>query len=133
MDIRIAPNLTIASFQEQFQKRFPFLKLEFFKVKSGATIRPENKIEATRCFGDLDSGSAVGQIHLTGLTTVRELEEQIRQQFGIHAEIFRKSGKVWLRTTTTDNWTLDEQNAEARDSGEREQESGERPDYHEQE
>jgi hypothetical protein len=42
------------------------------------------------------------------------------------------SGKVWLRTTTTDTWTLDEQNAEARESGANEQDQGERPDYHEQ-
>lgn len=132
MDIRIAPDLTIGSIQEQFQKRFPFLKIEFFKVKSGATIKPENRVDAHKRFSDLNSDPTAGQIHLTGLTTVRELEEQIRSQFGIHAEIFRMSGKVWLRTTTTDTWTLDEQNAEARESGANEQDQGERPDYQEQ-
>jgi hypothetical protein len=26
------------------------------------------------------------------------------------AQVYRKSGKIWLETTVTDSWTLEEQN-----------------------
>ena len=31
--------------------------------------------------------------------------------FGLSAQVFRLSGDVWLETTSTDNWTLEEQNS----------------------
>lgn len=133
MDIRIAPELKLQSVQEQFQKRFPFLRIEFFKGKPGSNVTPANRLDASKTFAESGIGKVSGQLHITGLTTVRELERRIMEEFGIHAEVFRKSGKIWLRTSATDSWTLDEQNTEARESGIPEPEAGEKPDYHEQE
>ena len=42
--------------------------------------------------------------------TVVDLEQSFSDVFGLGVQIFRKSGKVWLETTVTDGWTLDEQN-----------------------
>jgi hypothetical protein len=30
--------------------------------------------------------------------------------YGIHVQLFRKSGKVWINTSVTSSWTLEEQN-----------------------
>ena len=42
--------------------------------------------------------------------TVIDLEKKFREVFGLGIQVFRKSGKAWLETTLTDNWTLEEQN-----------------------
>ena len=38
------------------------------------------------------------------------LEQIFESKYGIHVQIFRKSGDLWLETSATDNWTLQEQN-----------------------
>ena len=42
--------------------------------------------------------------------SVKDLEQNFRDVYGLSVQILRKSGKVWLGTTVTDNWTLKEQN-----------------------
>ena len=42
--------------------------------------------------------------------TVANLENDFDAIYGLAVHVFRKSGKVWLETTVTDNWTLEEQN-----------------------
>lgn len=44
--------------------------------------------------------------------TVAELENDF-SLIGLKAEIFRKSGNVWIETSLTSNWTLQQQNAAA--------------------
>jgi hypothetical protein len=132
MDIRIAPEVRLNAVQAQFQKRFPFLRIEFFRSKPGTQISPTSRLSGEATFAEASTKQGSGQLHITGLTTVRQLEELLQSGFSIHAEVFRKSGKVWLRTSATDDWTLDEQNAKARESGTPEPEAHERPDYHEQ-
>ena len=39
-----------------------------------------------------------------------ELEKIFKDQFGLAVQVFRKSGNLWLETTMTDNWTLQQQN-----------------------
>lgn len=133
MEIQLAPEVRIRNAQEQFQKRFPFLRIEFFKNKPGMQIRPESRLDSEMTFAAAGLTAPAGVVQVTGLMKVRELEKMISTSYGIHAEIFRKSGRVWLRTTATDDWTLDEQNREARESGIPEPGAEEYPDYHEQE
>lgn len=47
--------------------------------------------------------------------TVSELEQHFADVYGLSVQVFRKSGEVWLETTTTDNWSLEKQNQEAID------------------
>jgi hypothetical protein len=52
---------------------------------------------------------------------------------GLYVQVFRKSGKVWLETTATDNWSLYKQNEEGQElSVHGSSLSEELPDYHEQ-
>ena len=54
-----------------------------------------------------------GTININGLMKVAELESAFFVTFGLAVQVFRKSGKVWLQTTATDDWTLEEQNLKA--------------------
>ena len=41
---------------------------------------------------------------------VNELEKIFKDRFNLAVQVFRKSGNLWLETTMTDNWTLQQQN-----------------------
>ena len=134
MDIIIRNDKRLHEIQSEFQKRFPYLKIEFFHPKPAPhdysakdIINPSNKIEEVAKIAD----SPI--LHITGLMAVSELEMHFREMLGIHVEVFRKSGKVWLKTSATDHWTLDEQNKEAQESESGNENKPEHEDYHEQE
>ena len=105
MDIQITPETRISELKASFSKRFPHLKIEFF---SGITrkIAGDEQLEVQALSGRKQPGA----LHITGLTTVFELEKLFNLRYGLNAEVFRKSGSDWLETTATDEWTLDEQN-----------------------
>jgi hypothetical protein len=72
-------------------------------------------------------------INIPSSITVHELEKLFQQDLGLYIQVFRKSGKVWLETTATDNWSLFKQNVEGQEWSERGKVSSEDlPDYHEQ-
>lgn len=48
-------------------------------------------------------------------TTVSTIEQDLEVKFGLHAQVFRKSGNVWIETTLTDSWTLAHQNEEGQE------------------
>ena len=47
---------------------------------------------------------------ITSKMTVTEIEKSFNRFYGLNTQILRKSGNIWLGTTVTDNWTLEEQN-----------------------
>jgi len=57
----------------------------------------------------------------------------LMDRFGLAAQVFRKSGRVWLETIRTDNWTLNDQNKHGRELSEepiKDEEAGEDYDLH---
>jgi hypothetical protein len=42
--------------------------------------------------------------------TVSELEKLCDEQFGISIQVYRRSGTLWLETSMTDSWTIQQQN-----------------------
>ena len=49
-------------------------------------------------------------IAITPRMKVIELEKIFLDDYGLAVQVFRESGRVWLETTMTDDWTLAEQN-----------------------
>lgn len=115
MEIRIDKSKTISSIQNEFQKRFPFLKIEFYKKahSQGKGSPKKNTLNNELTIGDVQKNNLSGTIKINGLMKVAELESAFTETYGLPVQVFRKSGKVWLQTTTTDNWTLAEQNQKA--------------------
>lgn len=105
-----------SSFAEDVKKVFtacyPFLKIEFYKkpltnspyrkeifpLHLPLVQQPKNQIKTA--------------INFEQNKTVAELENDFLL-FGLRAEILRRSGNVWVETSLTNNWTLQQQNAEA--------------------
>ena len=115
-ELEIGAYQTIFGIQKQFNNIFPFLKLEFFKQApvSGIGNAKNKMIVFDMKLGEIQKINKVGKIHLASKMTVSELEKYFVDEFGLYVQVFRKSGRIWLETTATDNWTLEQQNEEGK-------------------
>lgn len=117
MYLHIAPNLLISDIQKEFNALFPFLKIEFFNNKSlfRADYSSKQIIPSTRKIVDSQSAFLDGGIEIDQEMKVSALEQLFRTRFNLAVQVFRKSGTLWLETTMTDNWTLQQQNNHGRE------------------
>lgn len=113
--LTFSPSVTIREIQQEFGKVFKWLKIEFYSKPHKVT---DKKVTGSM-FASAKSLEEIGYrlpsvtIPITSDMTVKQLEEIIQKKTGLYAQVFRKSGKIWLETSATDNWTLGEQNEEA--------------------
>ena len=117
MQLHIAPNRIISDIQKEFNKMFPFLKIEFFSNKSfsRSNFSAQQIISQSRKIGDTQLTKSDGDIEIAEEMKVSELENIFKDQFSLAVQVFRKSGSIWLETTMTDNWTLQQQNNHGRE------------------
>lgn len=116
MKPEITDNQTIGEVQEIFHYLFPFLKVDFFERDTHGLVK--NKLNQPvlnrkKMLGEfrLDKVDD-GELLIAKNTRVREFEQYIDSTYCLHAQVFRRSGNVWLETTITNNWTLEEQNSQ---------------------
>jgi hypothetical protein len=102
----------ISEVQHEFNTMFPFLKIEFFNTRSSgrSDFSAQKIIASNRKIGDIQLAIADGNIDVQPGMKVADLEKQFSEQFGLGVQVFRRSGNLWLETTMTDNWTLQQQN-----------------------
>ena len=108
----INDRLKIFTIQENFNTVFPYLKLEFFTrgtTSLGAPLKRFIK-PGSKTLGDCRTIFNKEKIAIAPGMTVVDLEKRFWNIYGLGVQVFRKSGKVWLETTVTDAWTLEEQN-----------------------
>lgn len=111
-ELIITDDFTIHQVQDKFQEHFPFLKIEFFKTSHDEMegSPKENMITENHLLGDIRTNHSAGELSIHGNQKVTTLEEHFEENYGLNVQVFRKSGKNWLETTKTDEWTLSEQN-----------------------
>ena len=131
-ELKIDLNQTISSVQKQFNDLYSFLKLEFFKQPpiSGAGNAKNKMITYDMKLKEIQIIHKSGEVTATNQTLVSELEDQFEKDFGLYVQVFRKSGRIWLETTATDNWTLEQQNEEGKSLNEHLNIKPENPDDH---
>lgn len=116
MQIYITEEFVIGGIQDEFHFRYPHLKLEFFKNPHGIfegsprkeRLAPETPID------DIRNIHSAAWIDVGEYVTVAELEMQFARLLGLSAQVFRKSGNIWLETTALDGRTLGELEAMGR-------------------
>lgn len=114
MKLMVSDERTISAIQADFNRFFPYLKVEFFRAphKIGEGSARNLLYDNSRTIKECRVKRNEGEIVLENEMTVTELEALFLNQFGLSAQIFRKSGNVWLETSATDSWTLRQQNDE---------------------
>lgn len=113
MILQIVKGSSLKSVQKQFNACYPFLKVEFFKkIPVNQPIYKAEVIVGIESAKLLDSSCEGKQVDISGTRTVLEVENDFEKLFGYPAHVFRKSGNVWVETSLTSDWPLDEQNEE---------------------
>jgi hypothetical protein len=114
MQIELNDHRKIHAIQEEFNTRFPFLKIEFFSKpnKVNADLHNRKITPGSKTLGECSLLHKKGKVSISQGMTVAELEEHFRDAFGLEIQIFRKSGTLWLATRQTENWSLEKQNME---------------------
>ncbi|MFN8776245.1 MAG: hypothetical protein ACK5XV_05695 [Flavobacteriales bacterium] len=136
MKIELEDRKNLGQVQQEFSTLFPYLKIEFFSKPHAAGKGSEKKY--IRGASELLQDTAVNingtPLEIFPEMTVAELEGIFESRFGLHVQVFRRSGKLWLETTATDNWTLGYQNQQGRELSSGQLGAPDEPvDYHEQE
>lgn len=113
MKLRIEGKVTIAEIQKAFNDEFPYLKLVFF-------TRPHRAYKGSNAKFLLEDRSCplakVSQLKREGILYIEpempvwQAERLFEEEFGLHIQVFRKSGSVWLETSVTDDLSLEQQN-----------------------
>eukprot|EP00933_Yihiella_yeosuensis_P070779 TRINITY_DN78948_c0_g1_i1.p2 TRINITY_DN78948_c0_g1~~TRINITY_DN78948_c0_g1_i1.p2 ORF type:complete len:123 (+),score=18.26 TRINITY_DN78948_c0_g1_i1:440-808(+) len=116
-DIKITDDKTIKEVQQAFQEHFPYLKLEFYAEahEAGQGTADALKINISSTIGEARTKESEGNVSIHGNQKVSTLESVFHDVYGLNVQVFRRSGSLWLQTTTTDSWTLSEQNETARE------------------
>lgn len=111
----IKDSKTIKEVQQEFNNKFPFLKIEFYKE---AHTTMEGSPDSMKWSSE-ESIESIRKVHNSGDLSIKddqkisELETNFLEQYGLNAQVFYKSGSLWLQTTATDEWTLKQQNERA--------------------
>jgi hypothetical protein len=111
MQLVIDGDKSLQEVQHAFNLSYPYLKLEFFRPATGKHApATANMLKHTIKIRDARRLQRNGIIEVYDSMKVSELEHTLQQSYGLSAQLFRKSGNVWLETTMSDNWTLQQQN-----------------------
>jgi hypothetical protein len=113
MYLEINGERLIGEIQKDFSSMYPFLKIEFFR--NGKIRRDRYPIDKI-----IPSGKRLkeawqwkkdqGKLEVSDKMSVTDFENAFMDEFGLSAQVFRRSGNLWLETTITDYWTLKQQN-----------------------
>ena len=118
MRLLISGEKLIKDLRQEFSIAYPYLQLEFFSNDGVRKTRYAafKKIDHEKALRDAGiQKNHQGYIEIKDSTTVLELESILMDKFGLSAQVFRKSGNIWLETTMTDDWTLKQQNDHGRE------------------
>ncbi|MGN7722326.1 hypothetical protein [Chitinophaga sp. 22620] len=118
MKIFITEEYLIGGIQDEFHFRYPHLKLEFFRNPHGIFEGSPRKEKLTRDtpIDDIRDIHSAAWIDIGEFVTAAELEQQFAHLLGLSAQVFRKSGSIWLETTAMDGLTLGDLEAMGRES-----------------
>lgn len=109
--LTISDDLQLREIKEKFSRTFPHLKLEFFSEEHGigeaSTFK--SKFQDDLYLRQIRSVHNEGDLSIDGSTTTGDFETGFKSLFGVNVQVLRKSGNMWIQTTTTDRWTLDQQ------------------------
>ncbi len=135
MQLPILKNATLGDTKAAFNAAYPQLKLAFFSKEHKKNKGSHSKflISDDECLlGDVQGFRAEGLLDIEPFQHTWEVEKMIEDETGLHVQILRKSGNLWLETIESDNLTLDEQIERAQQQDQFQQPMVDPMDYREQ-
>ncbi len=113
MKLEFKADQQIGELRKAFNTLFPRLTVRLFTeahaVGEGSPLKEQVEDDQTLETWLNTKGSA--SIEVRPDMTISEFESLL-ESHGLHAQVFRRSGSLWLETTQSDGWTLDRANNE---------------------
>jgi hypothetical protein len=108
MKIVIDNQQPVSLIREQFNRLFPYLKLEFYPKQQAQeqTAVPNGKEPWNKKIGELRQRENTGAIDVLPGMTVLELKHLFAAHYGLDVQVLRRFGRTWLETGKNDNHTL---------------------------
>jgi hypothetical protein len=116
MQIIIDDTKNVQTLQSEFNQMCPYRRFLLVKMQPGQESRkigqdqPQPTQNTTLLEYKINNDKTPFFIYPE--MTVAELEQQFNNLYGLEPIILRKSGNVWIETSITDDWTLEEQNTQ---------------------
>ncbi len=101
MEMCIEKGTPIKEIQKGFSEIYPFLKIEVVNKKQPVKLVADNALPEEAKHVDISS-----------CRTVAQLEEDFKKLLNLPIQLFRRAGNLWIETSLTHDWTLDQQNRE---------------------
>lgn len=135
MKITITANTPLREIIAAFSQAWPHLRLAFY-TRPHAEHRgtdPKFSINNLDQTVEATTGIAIQPVlfDITESMSVWEVEQLFEKDLGLHVNIFRHSGNVWLQTTVSDRLTLRQQEERGVASDHPVEPDAEIPDYRE--
>ena len=109
MKLKIGKGETIKNIQQSFNNIYPFLKIEFVRKKA----LQKEKLDVNECI-IMPFDEPTVDIDINSDQTVKSLETEFKTKANMDIKVYRRFCNVWIETTLTDDWTLEQQNTEGR-------------------
>lgn len=108
----------IQNIQHAFQEQYPYLKLQFYKNphQEGEASPVKERLANSLPIAEVTMFHTGGIIDINTQRTVTALEADFFHILGLGVQVLRQSGDLWLETTHTDCWTLQQQNEKGKAS-----------------
>lgn len=111
MDVVVSPSMTVSEVCAQFHRIFPFLKLKFFyRSPMSEPMAPHKEVPPDDVLEKYLVKGHTGKFQLEASHSTAEAERKFVGEYHLHVQVLRHSRNTWLVTTTTDYYSLDEQN-----------------------
>ncbi len=107
--------------REEFTRRYSYLKIETQPIGAkGMRRTADSRVLPEKVSDDNSDDKPTDdwlkqELGISDTMTVRELEDAVAERFGVQVQVFRRSGKFWIETRMTRDWTLKQQDDQGRD------------------
>ena len=116
MLLYISDSKTVEDLQDHFNDCFPYLKLEFYK-EAGAPVKDCEKayiIRPNTPLSEIRKKSSSGILDIKSWEKTSKLKQDLKDLYGLNAQVFRMHGEDWIPTSYSDDLTLKQQSELAR-------------------
>lgn len=112
MIIYISDERTLQDINEKFREFFPYLRIDFFSGPHhwNEASPDSKKLDPIMRVGDVRKKHPHGPLEIKSWFRTGDLEQELREKFGLHIQVCRLIGTKWVQTVGTDKLTLGEQN-----------------------
>jgi hypothetical protein len=108
----ISDQKTLQDISREFHQMFPGLKLEFYaKAHAAGEGSPvQERLPGESQLSKVRTIEQEGDLEIDPEMSVSQFEQLFAERYGLNVQVFRKSGNLWMQTTSTDHWSLAQQN-----------------------